>query len=407
MDAFIGRVVLVVLFDLTAFGETRFVNVDNATPAPPYANWETAASIIQDAIDAAEPGDEIVVTNGVYALGGRAVAGFMTNRVAVDKALVVRSVNGPAFTFIVGHQVPGVTNGDGAVRCAYLTNGAVLSGFTLTNGATRISGDEEQEQTAGGAWSASADAILTNCVLVGNSARYGGAVYQGTVLDSVLTGNHAATGGAAYYSTLSNCTLRANSATWGGGAYESVLDNCVLTNNRASYGGGAYSGTLTSCVLVQNWATNTPNSRGGGTYESRLSHCSLFSNSASDRGGGSSGGNLQTCVLTNNSAMTAGVSRRLADGLPLHRQQGTQRGRRGLLRGAEQLQFSRRIRRPSPGEHTSVGCRNCRLYGNSASPLMAAARSQARFTTAPSSANRLPPAGGAFRHHPAQLHSLL
>jgi len=169
---------------------TRYVDVNSTNPTPPYTNWLTAATNIQDAVDAAVAGDEIVVTNGTYATGGRAVGtNLLVNRVAVDKPLTVWSVNGPQLTVI---------NGGSTDRCAYLSDGASLSGFTLTHGVA---------DNGGGVRCASTNAFLTRCVITGNSATFGGGAYGGTLYNCTLMDNSATDGGGARAATLNNCTV--------------------------------------------------------------------------------------------------------------------------------------------------------------------------------------------------------
>jgi hypothetical protein len=63
----------------------RCVDAAGSNPVLPYASWATAASTIQAAIDAAAPGDIVLVTNGIYATGGKVMSGDLLNRVAIDK----------------------------------------------------------------------------------------------------------------------------------------------------------------------------------------------------------------------------------------------------------------------------------------------------------------------------------
>src|SRR5689334_10055900 len=200
-----------------------YVDVNSSNPQPPYSNWPTAATNIQDAVDAASNGDLVLVTNGLYQTGGRVIYGALTNRVAVTKALTLQSVNGPSVTLICGYMQ---WYSDLGIRCVYMTNGAVLSGFTVTNGSGRLHGASSPEVDGGGLWCESRDATVTNCVITGNRTwGQGGGTYSGTFRNCTVAGNLAGgDGGGAYNADLGNSVFSSNIAwSTGGGASYSLL----------------------------------------------------------------------------------------------------------------------------------------------------------------------------------------
>src|ERR1039457_3367999 len=222
-----------------------YVDVNSANPTPPYTNWNIAAANIQQAVDVSTNGDFILVTNGIYQTGGR-VAGWMTNRLAVTKAVTVQSINGPTVTIIRGYQVPGTTNGTLAVRCVFLTNNAVLVGFTLTNGATHSfnAAGDAPDTVGGGVFCNSSNAIVSNCIITGNSAADGGGgADNGIINNSLIIGNSCFDGGGAatgaYVTTLNNCLVVSNSASnSGGGAFGCNMNNCLIAGNTGGLLGG-------------------------------------------------------------------------------------------------------------------------------------------------------------------------
>jgi hypothetical protein len=240
------------------------VSATASTPVPPYSDWATAASNIQDAVDSALPGEIVLVTNGIYNTGGRAMAGTMTNRVVIPAPVTVASINGADTTFIQGQFDPVSTNGPLAIRCVWMADGSVLQGFTLRNGATLNIGLQETMQSGGGVWGYT-NATLINCVLTNNAAgSWGGGGYQGTIKNSKIFNNRAAMGGGAYQSIVNNSLVQGNTAPHGAGVNNCILSNCTVTANTSAFPGAAVESSFVANSIVhynfnstgvQNWTT--------------------------------------------------------------------------------------------------------------------------------------------------------
>jgi hypothetical protein len=324
-----------------------YVNLDNSNPVPPYITPATAAMNIQDAVNVAPPGSVVLVTNGptfptyqnnyitnsaaFYMGGGATAPDGNFYRVVITNAITVESVNGPATTYIWGPSQYAFGNPN--ANCAYLADGATLSGFTVTNYSSSL-----KPITA-----TSTNAVLTNCVIahdiVVNSGTLNncsiilgsgvenGALNNCSIIESssaasctlnncLLSNNCQAAGGV-----LNNCLLvnNTNSSTEGGAAsaqpgFPLIMNNCIISNNVSQssqgggYGGGVYNAVhstpnyytnciLNNCVL----ANNSAQYQGGGAYGAELNNCLISGNT----GGGIEGGLLNNCTLTGNSGFAA------------------------------------------------------------------------------------------------------
>ena len=213
----------------------------------------------------------------------------LTNRIAITKPLTVQSVNGPAVTIIEGYQVPGTTNGIGAVRCVYMTNNATLIGFTITHGATYTNADSFYDECIGGVMCANfTNSVLSNCTIIANSAY--------NQVGGVLSG------------TLNNCIITGNSdVSVAGGAFCSTLNRCLVTSNYSASGvGGIYGNSGTTVpfnadpVTSANFSTFAGNASGAGVGGARiidLNNCLIVGN----QGAGADNCHLVNCTVVSNS----------------------------------------------------------------------------------------------------------
>ena len=141
----------------------HYVAATSGNPVAPYTSWATAATNIQDAVDVAATGrDNFRDQRG------------STPPSTVDTPLIVAKRQRP-----------------GRHRNQWRWHGAVpLPHQQRGDGGLHL--DQWCAENGGGVYCESTSAVLTNCVLTGNSADYdGGGAYGGTLNNCTLTGNSA------------------------------------------------------------------------------------------------------------------------------------------------------------------------------------------------------------------------
>jgi len=282
-----------------------FVSVDGTNPTAPYANWETAATVIQDAVDFAGDGDTVYVADGIYDQGGIPAQGFAhTNRVCATNAVTIQSMNGPEHTFIVGKKHSHTLwRGPDAIRGAFLDGGAILTGFTITNGHSRVTGDLKDQDGGGIMGIYPASSYVTNCIITDNTAHSTGGGANSVVLNDCLIKDNSSTGSGGGLSgcTANDCLIMDNTANNAGGASSCDLTSCNITGNQAWYsGGGTQYGSLTSCLITGNYSAR----EGGGVYSSFIINCTVTKNTSGFK---SCGGIIncyyvKNCIVVDNAA---------------------------------------------------------------------------------------------------------
>ena len=319
----IFSIIGILLISSSALADTHYVRPTCAGSSSNYTTWATAATNIQDAVNAASDNDTVLVTNGTYYYTRPAftnVPKVMSNSmVVVTKGITITSVNGTNATIVNGNR-PTFTN-----RCFYIDHAdAVLEGFKLTDTYGRYSG--------GGVYLV--NGLVQNCYFYRTRAySKGGGVYiaGGIVQDCTMIQCGSASdihrGGGAYVTggTLRNCTLRNNYGIYDGSGVSisgGTVTNCIITGNTSgsAVNGGAgvsvYGGTVQNCIINSNNAKgNCDYGGGGGVYfqgGGTVKNCTINGNTRLGKGQGGAGaflvngGTLEDCVISGNWSTNAG-----------------------------------------------------------------------------------------------------
>ncbi len=277
---------------------------------------------IQDAIDAADSGDEIRVAPGRYA-----------ERIdTVGKVLDLIGVEGAETTIVDAEQL------GSALTVPFTPGGTpIFRGLSFTNGSgTILRGREREGRFGGGAWIEVAVPRFEACWFVENSANNGGGVYvlsgAPEFIECRFFDNGAGHGGGIALEHdsgvhLELCEISGNQGVFGGGIelFHSrlVADRCRFVDNLAVEGGavrlvegGGWTATVRSSLITGNSAAE-----GGAVWvrDGRLDLSAVtIADNRTDPGGGSvniaSAGDLR--IEASIVALSRGGELFVCEGLP-------------------------------------------------------------------------------------------
>ncbi len=318
--------------DMGAFEAGRIIYVDETIAAGNGASWDAALPHLQDALNVAQPDDEVWVAQGHYTptvdpTGDPTPADLRTRTFTLRSGVRVyggfqggetgRADRRPELyhTVLSGDLGVAGNHADNAYHVVYGADvvNSVLDGFVVSDGNADGPPSGQRNGTpsnraGAGIYCANMDSsnrIANNMVMDNAALETGGGIFavncSFTFDDCTLSHNTAVQGAGIYTSGgapgLFDCTVTANAATLGGGLFLDIwgtsgeVDSCEISGNTAAEDGAGLflsmgMGRVVNSIVSGNAAAADGGGFFAGSGELRIVNCTVAGNHAEGAGGG-------------------------------------------------------------------------------------------------------------------------
>lgn len=347
-----------------SMAKTIYADSSNTNIIQTGMTWAAAFSDLQNAINSANPGDSIWVTQGTYKTdsanyytfmmkpGVKLFGGFINTDTNFTQrnwqihkcklenggglSSIINNMNNNSDTVLIdGFKITEVSGmnymGGGIINynsnlilknCSFSNNATTMKGGAIYNFKSFVkmdncafSGNNVYVGTTGGSdnrgggaiYNDSADAQILNCNFTGNFTSFSGTNTSGGAIF-----NHASEIRISYCTFDSNWTSKVGGAIYNTDSSICTIDSCTFLENSAGRLGGAISNSGSSLTIHDCIFTGNSSSFGGGCIHnsSRLTidSCNFSSNMTTEGPGAGiyndnySSFNINSCIFTGNSA---------------------------------------------------------------------------------------------------------